>query len=165
MNKPRPLRLRTLVLTGVMALAASTALAFSHPATIQINGLRVQSDVPPVVTANRQTYLPLRVVTAHLGARVSYDKKTRGITVTRGADRLRMHLGKQAAIFNGRAVLLSHAPFAVRGRTMVAAKTIERTLGPKVEYNARKSTINVVTGGPDAAMGQDAAEDTSDNAF
>ena len=144
MNKPRPLSLRTLVVTAALSIAASTALAFSRPATIQIDGRRVASDVPPVVTANRQ-YLPLRAVTAQLGGHISYDKKTRAIIVVRGADRLKLHLGRQTAILNGKQVHLSHAPFAVRGRTMVAGPTIERALGSKVQYNPRKSTIDVVT--------------------
>ncbi|MGH7661705.1 MAG: copper amine oxidase N-terminal domain-containing protein [Vulcanimicrobiaceae bacterium] len=145
MDNPRPLSLRTFLTTGVLALVASTALAFSHPATIQIDGRRVTSDVPPVVTSNRQTYLPLRVVTSNLGARVSYDRRTRAITVVRGRDRLKLHLGRTTAVLNGKPVRLSHAPFTVRGRTMVAARTIERTLGPKVQYNPSKSTIDVVT--------------------
>lgn len=145
MKKSPPLSLRTLLTTAVVATVASTALAFSSPATIKIDGRSVKSDVPPVVTSNRQAYLPLRVVTAHMGARVSYDKKTRGILVVRGSDRLKLRLGRTTAVYNGKPVRLSHAPFAVRGRTMVAAKTLERTLGPKVEYNPRKSTIDVVT--------------------
>lgn len=165
MNKPRPLKLRTLLTTGVTALCASSALAFSHPATIQIDGRRVMSDVPPVVTANRQTYLPLRLVTSHLGARVSYDRKTRGIVVVRGGDRLKLRLGKQLAVFNGKPVHLSHAPFAVRGRTMVAAKTIERTLGSKIEYNPRKSTIDVVTTPSDSTVAGDTVDNGSNEAF
>jgi len=161
MESPRPLRVQTLIVTGILALGASTALAFSRPATLQIDGRRVPSDVPPV-TANHQAYLPLRAVTARLGARVSYDKKTRAVTVIRGSDRLKLHLGQKTAILNGKALPLSHAPFAVRGRTMVAAKTIERTLGPKVEYNSGKSTIDVVTS--DKSGGSD-AEPTGNEAF
>jgi hypothetical protein len=144
MNNLRPLSLRTLIITGTLALAASSALAFSRPVTIQIDGRRIKSDVPPVTTA-KAAYLPLRAVTSKLGAHVSYDKKTRAILVVRGSDHLKLRLGHKVAIFNGRPMQLSHAPFAVRGRTMVAAKTIERTLGPIVRYNPGKSTIDVVT--------------------
>lgn len=144
MQRPRPVSLRTLLTTAVVALAASSALAYSRPVTIQIDGRRVASDVPPVTTSEK-VYLPLRAVTSRLGARVSYDKKTRAILVVRGADRLKLHVGRVTAVLNGRHVRLSHPPFTVRGRTMVAAHTIERALGPKVKYNARKSTIDVVT--------------------
>lgn len=159
MGKPRPLRIQTLVITGVLALAASIALAFSRPVTIQIDGRRVSSDVPPVTTSH-QAFLPLRAVTSKLGARVSYDKKTRSILVVRGADRLKLHLGRQTAVLNGKPMQLSHAPFAVRGRTMLAARSLERTLGPKVRYDARKSTIDVVTTAPaPGSSDQDSQED------
>ena len=144
MNKPRPLSTRTFVFTGAIALLASGTLAFSKPATIVIDGQRVGSDVPPVTTAH-QAYLPLRAVTTGLGAQLSYNKGSRTVTVVRGVDRLKLHVGLQTAMLNGRPIRLSHAPFTVRGRTMVATRTIERALGPKVKYNARKSTIEVYT--------------------
>lgn len=144
MNSPRPLSLRTLLTTGAIALAASGTLAFSRPATIAIDGQRVGSDVPPVTTAH-QAYLPLRAVTTGLGAQLAYNKASRTITVVRGADRLKLRVGSQIATLNGHRIHLSHAPFTVRGRTMVAMRTIERALGPKVHYNARKSTIDVYT--------------------
>lgn len=144
MNKPRPLNIRTLLWTGAVALAASSTLAFSSPATIAIDGQRVGSDVPPVTTAHA-AYLPLRAVTVGLGAQLSYNKASRTITVVRGADRLKLRDGSPMATLNGRPIRLSHAPFTVRGRTMVATRTIERALGPRVHYNARKSTIDVYT--------------------
>ena len=144
MNKPHPLSLRTIVITGAVALLASGTLAFSRPATIAIDGQRVGSDVPPVTTP-QQAYLPLRAVTTGLGAQLSYNKASRSVTVVRGGDHLKLHVGSQTATLNGRAIHLSHAPFTVRGRTMVATRTIERALGPKVKYNARKSTIEVYT--------------------
>jgi hypothetical protein len=159
MQKPRPLSLRTFLVTGVLACVASSALAFSRPAIIQIDGRRVSSDVPPVTT-NRQAYLPLRAVTSKLGARVSYDKKTHAILVVRGADHLKLHVGRTTAVLNGKPMSLSHAPFTVRGRTMVSARTIERTLGPKVKYNPRKSTIDVVTTDTESS-GEEAATESA----
>jgi hypothetical protein len=144
MNKPHPLSLRSLIVTGAIALGASTALAFSRPATIDIDGQRIHSDIPPV-TAGHKAYLPLRAVTAGLGARVSYNKKTGTILVERGPEHLKLRTGVRMATLNGHKVLLSSAPFTVRGRTMVAAKTIERALGPVVKYDARKSRIDVFT--------------------
>jgi len=165
MNKPRPLSLRTLLSTGIIALAASSTLAFSRPATINIDGQRVTSDVPPV-TIDQQAYLPLRAVTTVLGAQLSYDKEKRSVVVVRGVDKLKLHLGTQAATLNGRSIQLSHAPFTVRGRTMVAARTIERVLGPKVRYNSRKSAIDVFTTDTSlAADSGDQNDSSSSDAF
>ena len=160
MNKLHPLSLRTFLTTGVIALVASGTLAFSKPATILIDGQRVGSDVPPVTVA-QQAYLPLRAVTTGLGAKLSYNKGSRTVTVVRGADRLKLRMGSQTATLNEHSIHLSHAPFTVRGRTMVATRTIERALGPKVKYNARKSTIEVYT--TDTSV--EAAQSDQSNAF
>ncbi|MBV8151649.1 MAG: copper amine oxidase N-terminal domain-containing protein [Candidatus Eremiobacteraeota bacterium] len=150
--RPRPLSWKTLAVTGLIALSASTVMAFSRPAQVLIDGQRVSSDVPPV-TVNRQAYLPLRAVSAGLGAQTHYDKASGTIEVIRGGDRLRIHPGERTAVLNGKHVTLRHAPFTVRGRTMVAARTLERLLGPKVRYNPRTATIDVNT--TDAAVSED----------
>lgn len=162
MNKPRPLSIQTFVATGAIALAASATLAFSKPATIEIDGQSIHSDVPPV-TANQQAYLPLRAVTAGIGAEISYNKSTRMISVVRGRDTLKLHTGVRTATLNGRPIHLSVAPFSVRGRTMVASRTIERALGSKVRYNARKSTIDVYT--TDTSVEADQNDSTTSDAF
>jgi N-acetylmuramoyl-L-alanine amidase len=161
-EKPRPLNLRTLVATGVLALAASLTLAFSNPATLVIDGRRIQSDVPPV-TQNRQAYVPLRAVLTGLGASTTYDKQSRTVEVVHGPDHLKLHIGERNATLNGRPVRLSHAPFTVRGRTMVATRTIERALGPKVHYDPHKATIDVFTTEGSAAV--DSGDGTSSEAF
>jgi N-acetylmuramoyl-L-alanine amidase len=162
MNRPRPLSLRSLIATGAVALAASTALAFSRPATLAVNGRVVESDVPPVTDINR-AYVPLRAVTASLGAHMAYDKATRTVTVIHGADRLKLRVGERRATLNGRPVHLAHAPFTVRGRTMVATRTIERALGPKVKYDARKATIDVFT--TDTSVAADGADSSTSESF
>ena len=125
--------------------------------TLAIDGRNVTSDVPPV-TQNHQAYVPLRAVDAGLGASTSYDAPPRSVVVVHGADQLKMRIGEKRATLNGRPVQLSHAPFTVRGRTMVAARTIERALGPKVRYDPQKATIEVYTGDAPASQGAAAAD-------
>ncbi|MGA3038648.1 MAG: copper amine oxidase N-terminal domain-containing protein [Vulcanimicrobiaceae bacterium] len=162
MNKPLPLKPRTLLWTALIALAASFTLAFSRPATIEIDGQSLISDVPPV-TANHQAYVPLRALTAGLGAQISYTKSTGSISVAHGADHLKLRIGERKATLNGRLIKLSAAPFTVRGRTMVATRTIERALGPKVRYNARKAAIDVYT--TDTSVAADQDDSSTSDAF
>ena len=162
MEKPRPLKWRTVITTGVAALAVSTTLAFSRPASLVIDGQRIVSDVPPV-TQNHEAFVPLRAVIAGLGAETTYDKATRTIEVIRGTDRLHLHVGDHNATLNGRPVRLLHAPFTVRGRTMVATRTIERALGPKVRYNPQKAQIDVFT--TDSSVAADSSDPGGSNSF
>jgi hypothetical protein len=138
--------LRMVVATAVTALVASLALALSTPATISVDGQRIASDVGPVTTA-RGAYLPLRAVAEAAGAETTFDPKTGAITVRRGTDVLTMRAGSTVALRNGHRVTLGHAPFTVRGRTMVATTTIARTFGSTVSYDEKRDRVDVRTPG------------------
>ena len=133
--------------TAVTALVASLSLALSAPATISVDGQRLASDVAPVTTPGGAAYLPLRAVADAAGARTTFDLASGSIAVHRGTDVLLMRAGSTAATFNGRNVTLPHAPFTVRGRTMVAAATIETTFGSTVHFDAKHGRVIVHTPG------------------
>ncbi|MBV9103702.1 MAG: copper amine oxidase N-terminal domain-containing protein, partial [Candidatus Eremiobacteraeota bacterium] len=131
---------RRLVLgTLVLATIASFATAFSRPASLTIDGQRVASDVPPVVTQAHEAFVPLRAVATALGADLNYDSKTSSIELVRGNDVFRMRVGDPHATFDGRKVTLRRAPFEVRGRTMVALGVIARAFGGKVSYDRARA--------------------------
>ena len=135
-----------MVATCVTATVASLLLALSTPASISVDGQRVSSDVAPVTTLGA-AYLPLRAVAEASGATAAFDPVSGAVTVRRGTDVLVMHAGARAATLNGRGVTLTHAPFTVRGRTMVAETTVARTLGSVVRFDARRGRVDVRTPG------------------
>jgi hypothetical protein len=129
-----------------MATIAAAAMAISRPTSLTVDGQRIVSDVPPVTQA-REAFVPLRAVADGLGADMDYDAKTATVTLSRGDDVLRMHLGDNQATLNGRKLMLSHAPFEVRGRTMVGLGVIARAFGSHVRYDQTHANIDVVTPG------------------
>ncbi|GAC1578548.1 MAG: hypothetical protein NVS3B7_12190 [Candidatus Elarobacter sp.] len=135
-----------MVLTAVTALVASLSLAFAEPASISIDGQRLASDVGPVTTPGG-AYLPLRAIADAAGAQTTFDEKSGTITVRRGIDVLVMRPGTTAANMNGHRVTLPHAPFTVRGRTMVAGATIATTFGSSVRFDAKHDRVVVRTPG------------------
>lgn len=142
------LRLPRLVLaTAATSLVASLSLALSTPATISVDGQRVASEVPPVTTLDGHAYLPLRALAEASGAQASFDAQTGAIVIRRGTDVLAMHAGSQKARLNGHTVTLAHAPFTVRGRTMVAGTTISRTFGSTVRFDPKHQRVVVRTPG------------------
>jgi copper amine oxidase-like protein len=138
--------LRIVLATAAVALAVSLSLALSTPATISVDGQRLASDVGPVTTA-AGAYLPLRAVAEASGAQTSFDAATGAITVRRGTDVLVMHPGSARGNLNGHVVTLAHAPFTVRGRTMVASATITATLGSTVRFDPKHQRVVVRTPG------------------
>jgi len=120
--------------------------AWSRPASLVVDGQRIVSDVPPVTRA-REAFVPLRAVGESLGAQTTYDPRSGLVEVIRGSDTLRMHLGDRMATLNGSPMTLTVAPFAVRGRTMVALNVISRAFNSKVQYDDGRAKIDVVSPG------------------
>ena len=135
-----------LAVTLVAATLAATVMFFARPATLEIDGQRIVTDVPPVTRAH-QAYVPVRALAGGLGAVASFDPKTREISLARGNSILRMRLGQKDATLNGAPLVLSQAPFALRGRAMVVSTAIERAFGSRVRYDSARAKIDVVTSG------------------
>ena len=146
--------------TVVVATVASAWMAMAAPATIKVDGVKIVSDVPAIVpVGGKGAYVPLRAVSGGLGAYTKFDARTNTIEVTRGNDVLTMKIGDQQANLNGHAIVLKHAPFLVRGRTMVALSTVASALGSSVHMNKTRSSIDVDTPGAPASVEAGAQDD------
>lgn len=132
--------------TALAATIASMGLVASRPTSLSIDGQRIASDVPPVVSRNR-AYVPLRVVADGLGADTNYDAKSGAVELVRGSDTLRLRIGDRIATLNGNRMTLRHAPFTVRGRVMVSQETLSRAFGSKIRYDVVHAKVDVVTPG------------------
>ncbi len=113
---------------------------------MSVDGQRIVADVAPVTTANA-AYLPIRAISEATGGLTTFDEPTRTITVRRGADVLKLKLGERVAHLNGRRILLSRAPFTVRGRAMVLSSVIADAFGSSVRYDRRQAKVDVRTPG------------------
>jgi hypothetical protein len=58
-----------------------------------------------------------------------------------------MKLGETVANLNGHRITLAHAPFTVRGRTMVPSAIVAEALGSSVRYDARRARVDLHTPG------------------
>ncbi len=137
---------RLLVGTAGIALTASLALALSQPAVLDVDGQRVVSDVSPV-TSGGVAYLPLRAVSEAAGAATSFDPRTDKLTVRHGTAVLTMKIGDRRATFDGRPIVLEHAPFTVHGRVMMRSSDVALALASAVKYDVVRGRIDVRTPG------------------
>ncbi|HTX57025.1 MAG TPA: copper amine oxidase N-terminal domain-containing protein [Candidatus Acidoferrales bacterium] len=136
--------LRTVILATVVAVSASTLVAFSRPVDMIVDGQRVESDVPPVTSGDR-VYVPARSLADALGAQTSIDHGY--IYVVRGDESVRLRVGDVHATVNGMPFTLTHAPFRVRGRVMIGLRAIARAFGIHADYDARAGRVDVMTPG------------------
>lgn len=137
---------RLIAATATVAFVASVSMALSKPATIDVDGQRLVSDVGPV-TAGGVAYLPLRAVADAAGAQISFDTRTGTIVVRRNGTALRMKVGDRRAVLDGHPIELAHAPFTVQGRAMVRGADIALALNSAVRYDPQRGRITVRTPG------------------
>ena len=139
-------QVKTLLVTGAIALAVSAGLAFSRPVEVHVDGQKIVTDVPPV-TQNQEVFVPLRAVAEALGADTHFESKENSIEIVRGSQTLEFKVGLTKATLNGAPMTLRHAPFRVRGRVMVGLRSIALAFGVKTRYNRRTARIDVDTPG------------------
>ena len=138
---------QTLTITAVAALAVSALMAFSRPVTMIVDGLRIDSDVPPITTHATEIFVPLRTLASALGAQTIEDDHGRHVDVVRGNRMLHLRVGETRAALNGMPMTLSHAPFRVRGRVMIELNAVARAFNVRASYDPRTSQIEVLSNG------------------
>lgn len=137
---------RTLVSVAALALVVAALLAWAQPVEMTVDGVGVESDVPPVTTANNRVFVPLRTFAGSLGAQTSLGEDGT-VDVARGNESLHLRTGDRHATVNGTPLSLAHAPFLVRGRVMVDLDAMARVFNVRARYDARSARIDVLTPG------------------
>ncbi|WP_227761825.1 stalk domain-containing protein [Zhaonella formicivorans] len=102
---------------------------------IKVNGNVIKFDVSPLNKGGR-ILIPLRAVSASLGAQVGYDAKTSTVTVSRDGKKVEIILVKQVIIkVDGKVYEdLDIPPEVLGNRTFVPLRFLAEVLGLKVDY-------------------------------
>jgi len=124
---PAPVEART----GVVSL--NIVLQVDEP-TAKVNLEEVNLDAPPQFV-DGSTMVPIRFITASLGAEVRYDSGPQQITIVLGARAIRLWVGRSEAEVDGATMRLAAPPVVVNGRTLVPLRFISEAFGARVDYH------------------------------
>ncbi len=131
-----------LVLVGLLCclginLAFNPGAVFAaSPVQIFVNGQRVSfPDVEPIIVQGR-TLVPIRFLmeAPAFGAGVTWEPKTRQITLTRGAAMVVLWPDNRNIFVNGRGYLLEVAPTIKQGRALVPLRFLSEAFGAVVNW-------------------------------
>lgn len=131
----------TVMLIPALAQAETTV-------RLVVDGVEVQTDVPPVIE-NMRTLVPVRAVTEALGFQVEWDQETRTATLTKGETTIQLTEGSPEAMVNGEKVTLDVAPFIVSGRMMVPVRFVAEQIGLHVDWDQETRTVLINSHPPD----------------
>jgi titin len=108
----------------------------------KINGISSVLDVSPVIKEGR-TLIPIRYVTAPLGADIQWIDEEKKIIINQGATIIELWIGKNKAEINGKSVPIDPdndtvMPLIINGRTMMPLRFIAENLGCEVKWIPEK---------------------------
>jgi len=134
--------------TAAQPLPAATVITLTIGKTkMDVNGVAVALDVTPVIKESR-TMLPIRAIAEAVNASVAWDPVVRKITITRGATRIELWIGKSVAKLNGKSVPIDAAnskvvPCITNGRTLLPVRFIAEALGLDVGWNTSTRVVTL----------------------
>ncbi|NLK37236.1 MAG: hypothetical protein GX299_04045 [Epulopiscium sp.] len=109
---------------------------------VMLNGDKLSMDSLPVVK-NGRTLVPLRDIAEAMGATISWDSRTKRITLEKDDTIMHMFVDKKKAYLNGQEKSLDVVPQIINNKTYVPVRFISENLNAKVNWVATSQTIQI----------------------
>ncbi|GAA0135409.1 hypothetical protein YSY43_22490 [Paenibacillus sp. YSY-4.3] len=109
---------------------------------VEINGEKLDFTYPPALV-NNVSYVPLRGVFEHLGAKVTWMNQTNSVTVSKGSMNIVINLYTLDTTINGKKVANNLKPFNENYTTMVPLRFIAEALGAKVNWSKEQHRVRI----------------------
>jgi len=132
-----------MIILMLFVLSLPSSVLAAGPIDLFVNGQEIIPDVPPKVVQGR-VILPARAILEPLGAELTWDSKSRTVTVYKGADKVTLIVDQKAATVNGIKYNLDAPATIIQGRTFIPLRFVAETFDSYVEWNGENRTIKVV---------------------
>ena len=132
-----------LMLFSALLLGTSFAAEASGPLRILIDGLTVETDVPPFIDANNRTMVPVRFVSEGMGCHVEWDAGEQRVMVSRPGKTVALYIMQKTAVVDGIETDMDTTAILKSGRTMVPLRFLAEAFGLKVEWNQKNQTVSI----------------------
>ena len=148
MKKTKFMFLLVLALVIVMMLAGTGA---AESIKVNLNGSPLAFDQPPIIE-NGRTLVPMRAIFEGLGAQVGWDGASGTVTGTQDGLVVVLKIGDTQALVNGNPVILDVPAKILGGRTLVPLRFIAESMGAKVDWDGRTSTVSIARTPPSGEL-------------
>ena len=132
------------ILLGMLMVVPSASVMAGTKINMTINHQNVSfKDARPFIDSNNRTLVPLRFMSEELGASVTWDQKTKTVTIALDETKAVLTIGKTTMVVNGAEVKMDTAPIIKDGVIYVPVKYIGSALGVKTEWDGATSTVAI----------------------
>ena len=120
---------------------ADTVFTIGSKQYIQ-NGETITMDAAPQIV-NERTLVPVRYLAESCGADVTWDEKTKRVTLTKGETRILMTIGNRKLLVNEKTIQMDVDPVIIKDRTMLPARWVAENLSWQVAWDETKRTVAI----------------------
>ncbi|MDR2355776.1 MAG: N-acetylmuramoyl-L-alanine amidase [Clostridiales Family XIII bacterium] len=140
-------------------IAEGLAFCAEFPVGLTLDGLPVESDVPPFIVRER-TLIPARALFERMGASVSWDDATRQVAVSTTAAGIILTIDVFEYAINGNIFDMEVPPLIHGDRTMIPVRVVAEALGYGISWDESTRTV-VIASPPPAEAPSALAEDSA----
>lgn len=124
--------------------AAETASAeVTQRVSVEVDGEVFSFEQADYILTGGRILVPDQHLFVRLGAKNSWNEKTKTITATKGTRKLALTVGKSIAVINGKKVKVEQPARIIGERTMVPLRLASEALGAKVSWDPETRTAFV----------------------
>jgi hypothetical protein len=107
-----------------------------------VNGDSVVFDVMPVIK-NDRTLVPFRAISESLKAEVTWNPTEQSMTVTKNGVVVKLVIGSNTAVVNGKEVTLDTPAEIINGRTLIPVRFIATAFSADVQWEPVSQSVVV----------------------
>lgn len=115
---------------------------FSDAINVTLNGQKLNFEVEPEII-NERTMVPMRVIFEALGANVTWNGDTKGITAVCGDRNIYLQIGSSTMNLNSNTVTLDASPYLCDGSTMVPVRAVAEAFDCIVGWDSGSRTVSI----------------------
>lgn len=145
-NKIKKMRNLTLLICALMIVCfcALPAFAQNQQITINVDGLGVPFDTPPLLD-NGRTLVPFRAIAEALNVAVTWDENTRKISAENNGVSVILQIGSNTAYRNNVPISLDVPPKIIEGRTLIPLRFFSEAYNCQVAWDGEKAEVKVIS--------------------
>ena len=116
---------------------------------VELDGVPLETGDVPAFLLEGRTMVPVRLVSEHLGAEVTWLQDTQQVRIETGQTSITLTVGSAEALVNGQAVELYDGVPAVKAavdgitRTMVPLRFVSEQMGAQVAFDSGTYTVSI----------------------
>jgi len=132
------------LLLMIMAFYITAVFAGSDEVKIQVDGVDVAGDSPPVIIDGR-TLVPARFVFEAMGGTVIWNGATGEVTVSVAETEVKLKVGSTKAYINGAETSLDVPARIINDRTMIPVRFVSEAAGCKVSWDEKSRVVGITS--------------------